>query len=376
MKHTSSNHPKILVVGAGSIGGITAAHISKAGYDVEVAVSGSDKAEKINTSGLKVIRTGGTFTSLCTAVGSIHEIKSKKDIILIATKANVLKEVVNDIKPIVKASSVVVSLQNGICEDYLVGVFGQNRVCGCIVGWGATVIQPGIFEMTSAGSYTLGRLGDDYPNHYDAVGKILSSVVPVHYTHNLIGSLYSKLIINSCITTLGAISGMTLGSILKKRKLRNIFIQIICEAVEVAKAKGISIEKYAGSLNFYDFAEDNSWWGNIKKHLLIRIIGFKYRKLKSSSLQSLEKGKKTEIDYLNGYICENAQKYKIQTPLNNLLVRMVKEIETGTRQITIKNFDLQYFNQYQKDFGLGLSAISPYSYSLSVRLLRVLCFIF
>lgn len=101
---------------------------------------------------------------------------------------------------------------------------------------------------------------------------------------------------------------------------------------------GINIEKYAGKLDFYSFAFQNSSWANFKKHLIIGMIGLKYRRLKSSSLQSLENGLKTEIDYLNGFISQKAAGLGITTPINDLLVRIIKEIEAGRREISIHNF--------------------------------------
>ena len=346
MNHIANKNLKILIVGAGGIGGITAAQIARAGYNVMVVDPFPGLSDKIENEGLDVSGFCGDFKVKVKAYNNIEEVEDKKDIVFIATKTTVLKEVCQAIKPLIKEDSVVVSLQNGICEDYILKIFGANRVLGCVVGWGATVKAPGVLQMTSGGNFMLGSPTKEIVNHYKAVGEILKTTATVEYTTNLIGSLYSKLIINSCITTMGAISGMTLGKMLLKRKLRNIFIEIIREAVKVAKAKGISIEKYAGSLDFYEVAENNSLLARIKKHLLIRFIGLKYRKLKSSSLQSLETGRKTEIDFLNGYICENAKKYEIPSPLNNFLVRLVKEIEGGSRQISIRNFDLQYFNQF------------------------------
>lgn len=68
------------------------------------------------------------------------------------------------------------------------------------------------------------------------------------------------------------------------------------------------------------------------------MIGYKYRRLKSSSLQSLERGKNMEIDYLNGYIAKLAKQKNVPVPVNNALLKMVKEIETGKRKISMENF--------------------------------------
>ncbi|MFH0826232.1 MAG: ketopantoate reductase C-terminal domain-containing protein, partial [Pseudomonadota bacterium] len=74
-----------------------------------------------------------------------------------------------------------------------------------------------------------------------------------------------------------------------------------------------------------------------RRHLLIRLIGFKYRRLKSSSLQSLERGLKTEVDFLNGYICDRGREHGVPTPSNDAVVAMIKEIEEGRRRIAPEN---------------------------------------
>ena len=75
----------------------------------------------------------------------------------------------------------------------------------------------------------------------------------------------------------------------------------------------------------------------MKRYLTIRVIGFKYRRIKSSSLQSLERGRRTEIDYLNGYICEKGQAFGVPTPSNTAVRAMVMEIENGQRPMSLGN---------------------------------------
>ena len=72
---------------------------------------------------------------------------------------------------------------------------------------------------------------------------------------------------------------------------------------------------------------------------MVRVVGIRYGKQKSSSLQSLERGRKTEIDYLNGYVVQQAQEVNVETPVNAALVKMIKEIENGRRKITPENVD-------------------------------------
>ena len=76
---------------------------------------------------------------------------------------------------------------------------------------------------------------------------------------------------------------------------------------------------------------------DLKRYLTIRVIGFKYRRIKSSSLQSLERGRRTEIDYLNGYICEKGKALGVPTPLNTAVKAMVMEIENSRRPMSLDN---------------------------------------
>ena len=81
-------------------------------------------------------------------------------------------------------------------------------------------------------------------------------------------------------------------------------------------------------------------------HLLIRIVGLKYRRLKSSSLQSLERGKKTEIDYLNGFITRKGDEYGVDTPLNDKIVSIIRDIEDGKIKPALNNFNDPFFDKY------------------------------
>jgi 2-dehydropantoate 2-reductase len=292
--------PKVIVIGLGGIGGITAANASRAGFDVEVVDNLPGLSEKIEKEGIEVSGTMAPFTEKITAYNSISKVPGKKDIILLATKATALCDIAEEIKSLMNDTTVVVSLQNGMCEEFLMKILGRNRVLGCVVGWGATVHKPGKLEKTSEGNFVIGTLPGEH----------------------------------------------VLGKMLAIKKIRNIFIEIICEAVLVGSKAGIRIEKYAGRLDFYTFAENGSVLAKFMKHLKIRIIGMKYSKLKSSSLQSLETGRKTEIDFLNGYIVDKGNEVHVSTPLNDLLVSLVKDIEEGRRTISYDNFKLSAFSRY------------------------------
>ncbi len=167
---------------------------------------------------------------------------------------------------------------------------------------------------------------------------MLEQIVPTRISDNIMGELYSKLIVNSCINSLGVLTGLYLGQMLAIKKVREIFLEIMREAMSVADAMGIKVEPGGGGkLDYYKLLAPKGRIADFKRHVVVRIIGFKYRRLKSSSLQSLERGKQTEVDYLNGYICKQARNYGLPTPINDAVVAMIKEIEAGKRRMSLDN---------------------------------------
>ena len=124
---------------------------------------------------------------------------------------------------------------------------------------------------------------------------------------------------------------------MKRRVARNIFISIMREAIAVADAMHLDVEPYGGKIDYYSLIRGNSLFARFKRHLIIRIIGFKYRRLKSSSLQSLLRGKPTEVDYFNGYITKKGDEHGVPTPVNKRIVEMIKEIEAGKRKVEVSN---------------------------------------
>lgn len=335
-----------LVIGAGAVGGITASLLRKNGYDVEIVCKHEDYAALIRDQGIELRGVCGNFKIKMPAYASVSLVQKKKDFILHATKATDMTKAAVEAKELLGEGSYMVSMQNGICEDELGEIVGKDKIIGCVTGWGATMEQPGKLIMTSTGDFIIGYPGKEPDNKLQILADALSSVVTVRTTGNIMGHLYSKLIINSCITSLGAICGLYLGDMLSRRKVRRIFIEIIREAMAVADSLNLKTEVFGGKLDFGKFIKGDSFYDHLRRHLLILIIGFKYRRLKSSSLQSLERGRPSEIDYLNGYIVRNGEKTGVPVPVNQMIVNIIHEIESKKRPITIKNFDDPVFDRF------------------------------
>lgn len=329
----------IMVIGAGAVGGITAAFLSEAGYDTLLVTKYDDYAEKVRDEGLNITGVRGKHKVKMTAVAKISEAEGKKDFILLAMKAGDMPGSASEALPYLKDNGCIIAMQNGICEYDLASVAGNSRTVGCVVGWGATMNSAGNLAMTSAGDFIIGYIDREPDRQLEYLATILRSVVPVRTTSNILGHRFSKLIINSCITSMGAVCGLYLGQMLSVKRMRKIFVNIIREAVAVAEAMKIKPEIFGGKLDFVKFIDGEGWLADLKRDITIRVIGFKYRKLKSSSLQSLERGKRTEIDYLNGFLSSKAALHRIEAPVNRRITEIIKLIEEGKATIGIGNFD-------------------------------------
>ncbi|HDR05320.1 MAG TPA: 2-dehydropantoate 2-reductase [Candidatus Marinimicrobia bacterium] len=333
----SHKRDKILVIGAGAIGGISAAMMKLKGYDVTVIAKNRETAEKISQSGLRISGIKGDFLVKIAAEHQIRSLTFAPDVVFHATKAYDLEKSLPELLPILHSESRVLSMQNGICEPIFEKIFGAERTIGCIVGWGATMHAPDSLEMSSLGDFVIGTMDGRKDPMLPRIQEMLSSVLPVRISENMLGYLYSKLIVNSAITSLGVITGLPLGKMLSRRKIRRIFVSVMQEAMQVAEALQINVEPYGGRLDYYSFTNGNTLIDHFRRHAVIRIIGFKYRRLYSSGLQSIAKGRPTEIDFLNGYISQMGQEHQIATPVNNLIIELVKKIESGALKSEIKN---------------------------------------
>lgn len=326
--------PVLLVIGAGAIGGIIAGVLKKKGFDITLITRDSNLARDISKKGIELRGHCGNFSITLPSVSKVTEIKKRPDIIFIATRADDMPAATKAVLPLLLEDTMVVSLQNGIVEEKLASIIGKKRTVGCVVGWGATRHSDRLTEMTSSGEFVVGYLDRKPDNNLIKLTQILSNIHPSVPSDNIIEHLYSKLIINSCITTVGAICGLPLGKMLKRRSYRILFLNIIKEAINVANKMQWTIPSYAGKLNYYELLN----WSKFRQHFFLLLFGFKYRKLKSSSLQSLERGRKTEVRYFNGFISDKGKKHHIETPVNDRMLKLVEEIEEGKRDISVRNF--------------------------------------
>lgn len=337
----SSRHsaaPRVVVVGAGSIGGAVAAVLRRNGVAVEIVTKRESLAGKIRDFGIEIRGRLGEFTVAVPAVASVAELSGRADMVLLAVKAQDMVKPAHQVLSLLDEQSVVVSLQNGITLDSLGEIVGRGRLVGCVVGWNAIMEGEGSVRVASKGSFVVGRPDGTSDPHLQRTQELLSHILPTRITANIYGALYSKLMINACTNSVGALTGLSMGPMLKQRGVPEIFRRILREASEVAQAAGIEIEPYSGQFNLFRILSAGGPLSSVLRGVLSLLASsLGYGRVRMSTLQSLERGRPTEIDWLNGYIVDLGHRHGVETAVNRRVVEMVKEIEQGKREIGTEN---------------------------------------
>lgn len=329
---------KVLVVGAGAIGGTVAVLLKKEGYDIRIKCHIPEIKELIETKGFYLHGAKGEHHVDFKCYHEVEEFGDEKfDIIIIATKYAHVAASAKLILPYLAEGGIIVGMQNGILTEELAEIVGRDKAVGCMIGFGATRNADNDVTMTSLGEYYVGMLDGRKTPMLEKFAEMLSHVVPAQVTLDIKGRQYSKLIINSCINAVAGITGKKLGVILKDVRAQDLFLNIAREGMAVAKAMNIKVPKYGAVLEYRMLALSNAKWYNSIVKIVVRMVGKLYSDVKPSTLQSIEAGEKTEIDILNGFFVKNGLKYNVPTPVNTRLVEMIHEIEEGKRTCTPDN---------------------------------------
>ncbi|MBR4042206.1 MAG: ketopantoate reductase family protein [Bacteroidaceae bacterium] len=332
---------RIAIYGAGSLGTILGAYISKAGVSIDLINRNKAHIEALNTQGAQVVGTV-QFTQPVVAY-TPEEMRGQYDILFLMTKQQHNTEVVTMLKDFLAPDGVLVTFQNGLPEVQIASILGEQRVLGCTVAWGATMQSAGVCELTSepdALSFSLGAISANRSKHFAKVKELLELMGTVDIEDNFLGTRWSKLLINASFSGMSAVLGCTFGEAAKPRASRRIVQALIKECIDVCQAGGIRIEPVQGK----DIVALLNYKNSIKKafsYFIIPIAIRKHAKLKASMLQDIEKGKLTEVDAINGAVSDYGRKVSCPTPMNDRVVDIIHRIERGELHPSFDN--LRYF---------------------------------
>ena len=332
---------KTAIYGAGSLGTILGAYINKAGEPIELINRNKAHVEALQTNGAQVVGTVQFNQSVKAYTPA--EMSGKYDIIFLMTKQQNNKEVVTTLKEYLAEDGVLVTFQNGLPEMQIADILGEERVLGCTVAWGATMLSPGVCELTSAPdalSFSLGSISEKRSRHFAKVKEMLEMMGIVDVEDNFIGTRWSKLLINASFSGMSAVLGCTFGEAAAPKESRRVVQALIKECIDVCATGGITIEPVQGK----DIVKLLDYKGAVKRAISFFIIPIairKHAKLKASMLQDIEKGKLTEVDAINGAVSDYGRKVGCPTPMNDRVVEIIHNIEQGKMKPGFEN--LKYF---------------------------------
>ncbi len=328
------------IYGAGSLGTVLGAYITKNGGEIDLINRNKAHVEALKNNGAHI--TGTVEMTVPVKAITPDEMEGVYDVILLMTKQLYNKEVVAILKDYLAENGVIVTLQNGLPEPDIAEIIGADRTMGCTVEWGATLCAPGVCTLTSdpdSLSFHMGKMDGISDEQFKMVKDLLELMCPVHEETNLLGARWSKLLINATFSGLGTVVGGTFGSVSENKEARKVAIRCMKECIDVGHAAGAEFAPVQGKDITKLFYYKNGFKRAIAT-MLIPIAMKKHRDIEPSMLQDLKKGKKCEIDAINGVVCEWGRKCSVATPINDRIVEIIKKAENGELNPCMENISL------------------------------------
>ncbi|MCL2122435.1 MAG: 2-dehydropantoate 2-reductase [Clostridiales bacterium] len=332
---------RIAVYGAGSLGTIVGALLSKAGKDVDLIDTNAEHVKALNEKGAKIIG----HLDLLQPVKAIFpdDAKEPYDYIIYLTKPtqneSALKQVVRCLKP----DGVVVVCQNGMPEEAVAEAVGQGRVVGCVIGWGATWMEPGVSKLTSPVdlmTFYLGELDNQVTERLKAIVDIFNDIGKASIIPDLRGGRWSKLTVNCAFSTMSAVVNGTYGDVIDHPKAIRCAAFIYNEAMAIAAAAGIKPISDTPGFS-YEMLTFKSGQELEQKIPIFKQLLAEHRSIKTQMLFDIAAGRYPEIDTTyNGILLRWGEKYKVPTPVNQQVVDIVHQMAGGKLEPSAANVDL------------------------------------
>ncbi len=318
---------RILVVGAGAIGGVTAAQLTRAGYHVVVLDANTEHVARLREPGLLFDHLGTEHRVVLDAVDHPDRLTGRFDLALLTLKSLHLKPALT---PLVERGLVdtYVSLGNGLVQQVVEEIVGADRLLAGIVEWGATNVGPGHVRQTTKAPFVVGEVDGRVTARATRVARILDDAAPgTRVSSAILGQIWTKLLLNSTFSGLGAVGGGLYGDVADDDAGRRAAFRVWTEGYDVARALGVELDE------IFD----------IRPHQLVvrgpqdvaaatealGVLMARAAPTKASMLQDLERGARTEVDVINGGVVATAERLGLSAPLNREVVAIVHEYERG-----------------------------------------------
>jgi 2-dehydropantoate 2-reductase len=301
---------KVAIVGVGAMGSLFACLLSRAGYSPWLLDNCQERVDAVKRDGIQVEGITGSHHVKINKITTRPEEVGAVDLLIIFVKAYDTGTVMKGIIPLVSDGTLVLTLQNGLNNlERIAEVVGKGRAVGGITAYGATRLSHGHIRHAGVGETTIGPLKGEEIKEIGNIKHVLDTAgVTTSITEDIEGTIWGKLIINAAINPLTALTQLRNGEIIEHTELLDVQSRVVEESCAVAKAKGVTIH-YRNPVE--------------KVKDVCKATGSN----RSSMLQDILNGKRTEIDYINGAIVSEGKEYGIPTPYNYILTSLVRAME-------------------------------------------------
>jgi 2-dehydropantoate 2-reductase len=320
---------RITVIGAGAIGNLVAGYLKLKDEDVAL-VGHQDSIKAINEKGLQVSGARGNFNIRITAS---DRLSFNPDLTILATKTQDIGTALKVNSQFLKGS-IILTTQNGVQADSIVAqYFPKGKILSSIVMFGSTYLEPAKVVHNFEGSWIIGKAFDKNDESVIKISQVLNKIFPVIVVEDIKGMKYLKIFVNAnnCIP---AILGKSMQEAFSDVEISQISIAIWKEGLEVINKSGINLTSLPDfplerltKLTAMPIQEAAKIYSGI-------MMGLSKEPLYGSILQSIKRGKTSEIDYINGEFVRLAQTNGFEAPLNKKLVEMVHQVESSKKFFT------------------------------------------
>jgi 2-dehydropantoate 2-reductase len=337
---------RIAIVGAGALGGYVGGSLARLGHDVTLIDAWPEQVETIRARGLELDGVTAQERFTVRALKTLHITEAQSlakapvDVAMVAMKSYDTAWATALIAPYLSPHGFVVSLQNCLNEETIAGVVGWGRVAGVV----ASVISVDLYEVgrirrtapKGGDQHTVFRIGEPHGRITPRVEALVSwfrGIDSAKATSNLWGERWSKLVQNAMGNPVTAATGLTTPACSADATIRRFQIAIAGEAIRVGQALGYQLEKMRGldAETIARAAEGDPACLEETEATFTRNLSANPRGdiQRPSMAQDILKGRRTEIDAMNGYIARKGAELGIATPANLKITEIVSRIERG-----------------------------------------------